>query len=200
RGTSPSSDRAEQGGRSRCRPPGDLADDARCRAEHDAARGCVIAFRQREHLERPPRRLDRARLDLGGERSVGGLVEAAPAARPAALLPGSDQGRAAQAQGRPRRRFHLAAQLEAQTFLSTAKDLVGYPSRPQWSHGVFSCVDGEICTHSPNAKAVPATKTGHWVIEGSSTHGENPATIKLSILCLVESQSGLKERQPSSPA
>ena len=46
---------------------------------------CVIASPTAENIaERPAGRADGARLDLGGERSVGGLVEAAPAACPAA--------------------------------------------------------------------------------------------------------------------
>ena len=63
---------------------------------------------QREYPRRFARRLDSACLDLVRERSDRGVIEAAPAAHPTALLPGADQGRAVETEGWPRRRFRLA--------------------------------------------------------------------------------------------
>ena len=71
-------------------------------------------------------------------------------------------------------------------FLSAVKNLVCYPPCQPWGHGVFSCVDREKCTHSPDAKAVPAMEAGRWVIEGSSADCENPTAAKMNILCVVE--------------
>ena len=67
--------------------------------------------RGRDDHERAQQRLDRRRHHLLGHRPVARLFAAAAAALAAALLQGSHQGRAAQAQGRQGRRLRLAARL-----------------------------------------------------------------------------------------
>ena len=75
------------------------------------ARGASGRARRRNDHERARQRVDRRRHHLLGHRPVARFVGAAAAAVAAALLQSPDQGRTAQAQGRPGRRFRLAPRL-----------------------------------------------------------------------------------------
>ena len=60
--------------------PRDPADVRLRRTEHRPPPGAAASLADAESASDLPGRADRARLDLGGQRSVGGLIEAAPAA------------------------------------------------------------------------------------------------------------------------
>ena len=85
--------------------------DAAGRARPNLARRASRRVRRRDDHERARQWIDRRRDPFLGRRPLACLLAAAAAAVAAALLQGADQGRAAQAQDRTRRRFRLAAEL-----------------------------------------------------------------------------------------